>query len=613
MALTPSFVDSRHPEYLAAFQDWDKWRLAWEGGTQFRNRYLEHLSTRETDADFVRRKKMSPVPSFAKAAITDIKNAVYQRMRDIVRKGGTASYQSAIRGLNGGVDNRSGSMNHFIGDEILPELLIMGRVGVFVDNIAPSGPTIAHATERNHPFLYMYAIEDILSWTYGKPEDESEFQAVLLRDYAASFVSPIPGLQLPDGRTERFRLLWIDPVDKYVRYQFYNEGGAPINADGLELATEQPVRLDLKKIPFHVFQIEASLMEAIADHQIALLNLLSTDISYAMQSNFPFYTEMQDGRAGSDYLKGATNDGTSGTVGDQTSSERSIAVGATQGRTYGAGMERPDFIHPSPEPLKVSMALRQQLEDEIRKLVNLAVVQLGSSRASGEARAHDNQGLEGGLSYIGLVLENGEQRIAEYWAEYESKDSKALVLKYPERYSLIPEGDRLLHAEKLTDLAFAIPSKTAKDELNKDAAYTLLGNRVSLEKMETIYKEIEGNKFATSDPEIIRMAKELYLASAETLSNALGFDGAKEIPIARKERAEEVHDIAEAQTEGQIEGGGGDAAPGSNGGLGEGSAARGNPEGDTDPNSGKKERAAINNDPTRVGPKPTRGKGNKVK
>ena len=33
----------------------------------------------------------------------------------------------------------------------------------------------------------------------------------------------------------------------------------------------------------------------------------------------------------------------------------------------------------------------------------------------------DNQGLEAGLSYIGLVLESAERRIAEFWAAYEDE------------------------------------------------------------------------------------------------------------------------------------------------------------------------------------------------
>ena len=81
---------------------------------------------------------MTPIPKFAEAAINDIRNAIYQRMRDITRKGGSKAYQYAVNGNNLGVDHRGATMNAFIGVKVLTELLVMGRVGVFVD--APPVP-----------------------------------------------------------------------------------------------------------------------------------------------------------------------------------------------------------------------------------------------------------------------------------------------------------------------------------------------------------------------------------------------------------------------------------------------------------------------------------------
>ena len=43
----------------------------------------------------------------------------------------------------------------------------------------------------------------------------------------------------------------------------------------------------------------------------------------------------------------------------------------------------------------------------------------GALSTSGKAKRQDNQGLEAGLSFIGLVLENGERLISGYWAAYE--------------------------------------------------------------------------------------------------------------------------------------------------------------------------------------------------
>ena len=106
---------------------------------------------------------MTPIPKFAGAAINDIRNAIYQRMRDITRKGGSKAYQYAVNGNNLGVDRRGSTMNAFIGVKVLTELLVMGRVGVFVD--APPVPQAATLADSGGvpPYLYKYDIEDILS------------------------------------------------------------------------------------------------------------------------------------------------------------------------------------------------------------------------------------------------------------------------------------------------------------------------------------------------------------------------------------------------------------------------------------------------------------------
>src|SRR3990170_7515030 len=148
----PSVIDSRHPGYLSGMTDWRKWRLTYEGGDDFREAYLERFSTREDQTDFATRRSMTPVPKFAGAAINDIRNSIYQRLRDVVRKGGSRVYQEAVNGNNLGVDHRGSTMNAFLGVKVLTELLVMGRVGVFVDHpLIPAGATLA-AVSRPAPY-----------------------------------------------------------------------------------------------------------------------------------------------------------------------------------------------------------------------------------------------------------------------------------------------------------------------------------------------------------------------------------------------------------------------------------------------------------------------------
>lgn len=593
MALPVQTVASiRHPNYLANSLDWDLWRDVWKGGSDFVHKYCKRMSTRETIADFNERKALTPPQGFAKTAVMDIRNAVYQRMGDIVRRGGSDGYIRAMAGTRGGVDRRGSSMNNFIGTKVLPELLFMGQVGVYVDNIAPSGPTLA--TDRAAtPYLYTYPVEDIYSVSCSLPEAESDFEAVLLRDWCIDYTTPpISGVQLPSSRFERLRLVWIGE-DGFVRYQFYTASGVPIAPDGTEMLTENPTVLQLRRIPFVLMDIGDSLLRDVAPLQVALMNLASTDINYARKSNFPFYTEQQDMRALGSHLKTAVmEDGTSSS-GGQGAAENEIVAGAIDGRLYAHGMDRPGFINPSPDPLRVSIELQRKMEDDIRKQTSLAVVSLGSSRASGEARAFDNQGLESGLAFIGMVLENGERKIADHWASYEGIDSRdTVVIKYPERYSLKSNEERLSEADKLTSLMFSIPGQTVKKELAKDAVVSLLGGRVETEQLSKIMKEIDDADYSTSDPKVIELAKEHGLAGDVTLSNALGFNGEVEIKKAEEDHAKRIARIQAAQSSNRL-------------------AARGNPDEDVDPNSGRQERAEATDTTLNESTKrPVRGEGN---
>ncbi len=593
MASPASITSFRHPQHNFNLPDWNLWRLIWEGGEAFTRTYLKKFSIREGEEDFQRRRSITPVPGFAKAAITDIKNAVFHRMVDIIRRDGSTSYTNAVAGFKGGVDRRGGSMNHFVGTQCLPELLTMGKVGVYVDNIAPSGPTLADANSAA-PYMYMYHVEDILSWTTSLPEQESEFQSVLLRDWVVEHETVFHGVSLPTDSFQRFRLVWIGE-DGFVRYQFFNESDDPIHSDGTP--GENIVTLELTKIPFVMFDIDDSLLKDISHHQIALLNLGSSDVAYALKANIPTYTEQQDSRAVGSHLKtDVMQDGTA-TSGGQAGADNIIQMGSIDGRSYDIGVDRPGFIAPPSEPLMASMALQHKLEDDIRKLVNLAVVALGSSRASADARGIDNQGLEAGLAFIGLVLETGERKIASHWSAYEGNDVSKVVITYPAQYSLKTNSDRIEEADKLTGLMFSIPSTTAKKEIAKDASTALMSGRINPDKLTKIFKEIDEASYSTSDPDVIRLAKEEGLASDVTLSNALGFDGDAEIPQAEKDHAKRIARIAAAQTAEQS------AKP----------AARGIGDMSADSKEGKDERANANstdaNDTTK---KQTRGKGKAV-
>jgi hypothetical protein len=579
-------IDSRHPSFLSDSIDWKKWRDTYQGGRQYLQRYLKKFTKRETDPDFELRKAMTPVPTFASAAVNDIRNSIFQRLRDVVRREGSNSYKRAIQGLDLGVDLRGSTMNAFMGMNVLTELLVMGRVGIYVDNPVVrradgAQPSLADV-QGVRPYLYLYQIEDILSWRCARPDSPSEFQSLLLRDTCMDFDQDT---LLPMNSFERFRLLWINMETGLVNMQFIDADGNPINRDGT--AASGPIELDLDRIPFIMPDINGSLLKDVCQYQIALLNLVSSDVSYALKANFAIYTEQRDIRGVGDHLKHNVAPDGSAEAGGQPSHLKEFNVGPTQGRAYDIKAERPGFIHPSSEPLVASTKLQEKLEQDIRKLINLAVQSL-ASRASAESKSLDNQGLEAGLSFIGLVLESAERRIADLWASYENANvtgRRIAVIKYPERYNLKDDAQRVKEAQELSELIQSTPSKTARKEMWKSLVAVLLSGRVSVEKIDEINREIDAAAFTTSNPDVIIRAVEAGLSGEETASLALGF-AKGEVVKAREDQAARIARIQAAQS-----------PPGEGGNLSQPGeqAARGNPDADPDPGSAANEKQKSQN------------------
>ena len=295
------------------------------------------------------------------------------------------------------------------------------------------------------------------------------------------------------------------------------------------------------------------MIKDVCDHQIALLNLGSSDVNYALKANFPFYIEQKDARAVGSHLKNAVGEDGTATTGGQAGADNDIKVGVTQGRTYDMKANAPAFINPSSEPLKASMDLQSKLEDDIRKLIHLAVAAT-ANRATAESKSMDNQGLEAGLSYIGLVLEAAERQIAEFWAAYEERDPskrRIATIKYPDRYSLKTDADRITEAENLVKLMYAVPGQKVKRELAKNIVLALLGGKVSVSDIEAIFKEIDDAPYATSDPTTIIAAVQAGLCGEQTAAMALGFKDTEHLQ-AREDHAARAVRILQAQQKGGL-------------------------------------------------------------
>lgn len=574
MSKKPTITDIIHPDYQENSQDWLKWRSAYEGGQNFINRYLKRFSARESVEMYNIRKEVTYNPAFAKAAIDEIKNAVFKRLVDIEREGGDSLYNLAIDGADGGVDLIGSSMNQFIGAKVLPELLSMSRVGIFVDMPTISGETLYDAKGKR-PYIYVYRTEDIRSWTLDESSEPSEFTSVLLRDYVYEYDKDTG---LPIGLICRFRHMWLQ--DGHVRVQLYSDNGVPLNAynheelggDAMDI-----IDLNIDKIPFIMVRLSDSLMADIANYQIALLNLGSSDLSYALQANYPFYTEQYDGRSENLHVRkpGPT---TGGQEADAIAGKvEQVKVGISTGRRYPKGLERPAFIHPSAEPLKASMEKQNQLKAELRQLVHLAVSNLAPQKQqAADSKEAEDSGLEDGLAAIGLELEAMERKIGTYWSMYRKTDTPSVF--YPETYRVKSAAERQLEIERLIKSLPIVPSQTFARAVLRQIAQLVLQRRVETKELDKIMKEINASEATTADPAIIVQSVTNGILNLKLAAKLLGYPE-NSIDLAADDHADRLARIQESQTP--------------DNGLVNG-AARGVPEKGVNSDTGSKEKEGKN-------------------
>lgn len=585
-----TIADITHPKYDLRYREWQKWRLTYHGGPQFIEQYLQQFSARENYQEFLNRKKLTYCPSFAAADVDEVKNSIYAQMADVTRYGGSDSYKKACAGEDHGVDLLGNTMNSFMGQHVLPELLVMGRVGVYVDMPPLPGETVL-ALGNKRPYIYLYETEDIRSWTYDDSNSPNEFGSLLLRDYIYVYDEDTG---LPKQQVSRFRHYWIDEGEDgkpTVWVQFYSNTGQKVDQFGKEQGLA--IDLGIPRIPFVILEITDSLMRDLANYQIALLNIESSDLAFILKANFPFYTEQFDPRAESSYLRTGDQGNDQGQVTNaQDAKQPEVKIGITGGRRYPAGVQNPPaFIHPSSEPLKASMEKQDRMKESMRLLLGLGISNLQPRVTSAQAKGFDERSVESGLNAIGLELETAERLIGFYWDMYENKNVVPSI-SYPTKYSIKSDEDRLKEADQINKLIGMVSSKTYQREMAKRLARTMLQSRVSEEVLLKIDKEIDNAPCASSDWQAIASDVQAGLVDPDTASRVRGYpDGTVE--KAQAAQAKRLAMIAESQ--GQNQGGGG-------------GAARGNPDTDTGQATSSQEKELAK---AKDGSAAVRGKGDK--
>jgi hypothetical protein len=545
-----TLTELRHPLYSAHAGLWLKWRLCYEGAEAFKEAFLYRYSKREDDTDFTNRKKITYIPGHSRAVINIIRNALAVRLPDVVRKGS----QEYLDAMQNDVDGFNSSMTAFVALDITPLLIVQGKRFVVVDAI-PSKEGATKAEDLGTPYFYTVDAEDVVSWAYSPDGDLIAILMHLHEDVVNAETGLIEGSQLIYRYMRR-----LEDGEEYTgacSVTFTGPGVviASFDVEGKLLTRENACQfLEMDRIPVVEFSLVSSIMAEIADHQISLLNLASTDMDFLWRGNFPIYTEQQPKKSSSIRPRGtkrrkADEDTDSESVlagsdpgtGPSSSQRR---VGSGKGVGYMEDMDRPDFISPGTENLKVSMTKQEGIAKEIRILVDLALVSLSvkALEQSGKSKEADRVGEEAGLAYIGQALESGERELGQIFEMMAGNDPNDIEVNYPESYSIRTASERRTEAEELRKLHSAVRSETYQRTLDKRVAEVLLKPLISADELEKVFKEIDAGAYVDDDKDrsqVIQKDVVTKIVSRGTAATLRGYD-ADEAEKVRSDAASDV-------------------------------------------------------------------------
>lgn len=517
-----------HIDYLGLHNEMQRWRDAYEGGDNFVQRYLEKYSDKEADADFQLRRKRAYCPNLCAAAINEYLNRFVSGLSKVTRKG-NATYLQQLQGKGGGVTGHGDKMDMFLAEEVLKELMPMGRVGIFVDNFREVGETLADQNSR--PYFVLYRREQIKNWRYdhlGLSHLHLEYKTQTYDDDG-----------FPKGTADRE--LKLIRREGFVEYQEL-EGDSEVNSG----------RLELPRIPFVDLWISTPLMRDIVNHQIALLNIESSDVQYILEANFPFLVQQfektyQYQRMLSEQdeeFREYNNDNATHEAAHGKEDAKGEHLGHNRGMVYGRNLNAPAFIHPSSEPLTASMKKQEQIEQQIRKILMLSLINMQGVSASQQSRSEANQTVESGLYVLGQVLERAEQELAEIWAMYMGVEPATIT--YPTRYAILTEEEINQIVKRYRDTLTLVPSRTYQMEIAMEVVNNLLPH-LTYEQFSKIEKELSEFTTLVADPDIVRENVEQGLLSHQ-LGAKLNLYPPEDLAVAKEEHIQRLKEIQAAQT-----------------------------------------------------------------
>lgn len=516
----------RHPLYTRLAPEWTRWRLAYEGGQEFIDAYLEKYSKREPKQDFDQRKKLAYNPAHTTRVVNTVRNSLTAKFSDIKRVGDPRY----VKAVTTDVDLQNDTMNAFIGLRVVPMLLVQARRLVVID-APPIEPGTTRLEDSGAPYMWAVGAEDCLSWHLD--EESGHLDRVLIREYV-DVEDEDTGL-VAAVRTQYRFMRYIEAGEEFGDYK--GPGALVTIYDGDNKVLDESFIAGLTRLPVVDMQLVQSLVQDIAAYQIALLNLASTDMSFLFRGNFPMYTQQYFPGRGSikpRETKQPTSPTSTVTRQDRESDEDLSGGqrhGASTGVAYSKDLERPGFIAPPTDNVRISMEKQKDLREEINILVDISLTSMAvkALEQSGKSKEMDRAGKEEGLMYVGQVLETGEREIAEIYHEFLGSNQKYDV-RYPTDYRVRSQEDRNNEVAQLGTIKELVRSETYQKTVDKRIAQVAIQpftDAATLQKIENEIDESEWFDESEKRSTIIAADVTAQVLSPETATGLRGYDSSE--------------------------------------------------------------------------------------
>ncbi len=504
--LTPKsigLVSTRHPEWTKNVKDWEKWKLAYEGGKDFINSCLIPYSRRELHADYQLRRQITYNPAHSKQVLNKYRDAMMAKMHEIERTGDPLYLDLCTNDI----DLKKNSMNSFVALEIMPLLMAQGRRYVIMDAHAVA-TGVTRDEDHGRPYIWAVGPEALVAWTR---DDKDHINYCLIKE-EAEITDPKTGFIT--SLQEQYRLMkllqpnetYTIPKSKYTDSVTFTAGSTTevivrlLDRNSKDLI--KPVLVPLPRLPLIEMTLVDALMKDIADIQICLLNLSSSDMNFLYRGNFPIFVKNVDlakkmikPRAVKKPASLLQEIELKDREADQEDRVEHAEHGMNKGVSYDKGLQAPGFIAPQVANVTTSMAKQEEMKQEIRVLLDQSLVSMSKKalQQSGESKLADRIGVEAGLAYIAGVCEVGERNISEIFHAFLGKSGTASKIKYPTDFSAKDMNERLEESKSLAEVSTSVRSESFQKEMAKRCVSILLKHEINPSLIDSINNEIDNS------------------------------------------------------------------------------------------------------------------------